>query len=63
MDSALSVPMVTPTKNPTIAVNEERKLRSRAKYHDNPVDRRMAKSPEMEVSAKVMVLVDGIGSI
>ena len=44
-DSMLLVPMVTPTKNPTMAVREERKLRNKAERQRRPVDTRMAKSP------------------
>jgi len=38
---SLSVPTVTPTKNPTMAPTEESMLKMRATYQVIPVERRM----------------------
>ena len=60
LDSTLLVPIVTPTKKPTTAVREERKLKSKAMGHFNPVDRRMAKSPEQNSLCTAIIIISEI---
>ena len=43
--SSLIELMATPTKKPTIAVRDEKRLKSSAMYHGIPVDIRITKSP------------------